>query len=107
MDEHLAQLNRHVAAAADAWLTDPRDAGVYGRLVAAIEVRRRYLNPELDEPVDVDESGPPVGDVDEEEVLDDLVGDHGVPAPVGQDLAGDPVAALDRLRGGRPQPAGG
>ena len=50
MDEHLAQLSHQVAAAADAWLTDPRDSGVYVRLVKAIEAieaYRYYRQPQL------------------------------------------------------------
>ena len=57
MDRHAAWLDRRVAEAANAWLIDPQDAAVYGRLVAAILRRRAYLEPELepatdDQPVD-------------------------------------------------------
>lgn len=40
-------LARHVADAADAWLTDPRDTGVYTRLVEATLRYRRWARPEL------------------------------------------------------------
>ena len=36
-------LDARVAEAAEAWLSDPQDVGVYARLVAAIEERRRHL----------------------------------------------------------------
>jgi hypothetical protein len=37
-----ALLDARVAEAAEAWLSDPRDVGVYARLVAAVDDRRRY-----------------------------------------------------------------
>ena len=37
-------LDARVAEAAEAWLSDPQDVGVYARLVAAIEERRRHLH---------------------------------------------------------------
>src|SRR4051794_24725333 len=45
MDRALVLLDARVAEAAEAWLTDPRDAGVYGRLVTAVQARRRSLTP--------------------------------------------------------------
>ena len=48
MDERLAALDRRVAEAADAWLADSRDTGVYARLVSAIEARSAYLHPLLE-----------------------------------------------------------
>ena len=41
------QLARHVADAADAWLTDPLDTGVYARLVQATLRYRRWARPQL------------------------------------------------------------
>ncbi len=43
IDPALALLNERAAEAADAWLTDPQDAGVYGRLLAAVAERRAHL----------------------------------------------------------------
>ena len=43
-----ATLARHVAEAADAWLRDPLDAGVYQRLVAATLAWRAHAQPTLD-----------------------------------------------------------
>lgn len=108
MDEQVAQLSERVAAAADAWLTDPRDSGIYARLVDAMAARRRYLHPPLDNDPDaseqaaerdVDRSGPALGDVDDPEVLDAL-GDEpqGGPVRLGTDLdEADPRAVLCRL----------
>jgi len=91
VDEHLAQLSHQVAAAADAWLTDPRDSSVYVRLVRAIEAYRHHRQPQLptEESV-VDLSGPAVGRLDEDEVLDGLA-DSRAPKSVGEGLADDPV----------------
>lgn len=68
MDERRAQLERRVAEAFDAWLSDPRDTGVWARLVSAAMARRRYLQPELpdDPPVPI----PAVEQPDE--LLDEL-----------------------------------
>lgn len=52
MDHRLAALNQAVAAAADAHLTDPLDAAVYGRLVSAVLDRRGYLSAPLPLPTD-------------------------------------------------------
>lgn len=76
-----------VAAAADAWLSEPRDTVVYARLVAAIERRRAFLNPTLPQP----------DPVDAPEVLDE-VGSDRPPETVGSLLGTDPRAALARLR---------
>ena len=76
MDEHLAKLSHQVVAAADAWLTDPRDSGVYVRLVKAIEAYRHYRQPQLPtEQPEVDLSGPALGRLDKDEVLDGLGAD--------------------------------
>ena len=40
----LARLDRRVADAAEAWLADPRDTGIYTRLVAAVTERRAVLD---------------------------------------------------------------
>jgi len=86
VDQHLAQLSHQVATAADAWLTDPRDSGVYVRLVRAIEAYRHYRQPELPAAEsEVDLSGPPVGRVDEEELLDGLA-DCRAPKSLGEGL---------------------
>jgi AcrR family transcriptional regulator len=42
-EDRLGALDHAVAAAADDWFDNPRDAEVYGRLVAAIESRRAHL----------------------------------------------------------------
>lgn len=42
------RLARAVAQAADAWLTDPRDVGVYERLVHATVQWREYSQPMLE-----------------------------------------------------------
>lgn len=47
MDDRDVTLSRRVADAADAWLRDPRDAQIYGRLVTAVLERRAYLQPAL------------------------------------------------------------
>ena len=99
MDERLAALDRRVAAAADAWLTDPRDTGVYGRLVAAIEARRAYLNPPLDEdPREVEPVAAPPAVEQDEEVLDELADTVTPIQSVGELLRGDPAAVMARLR---------
>src|SRR5215213_10091551 len=43
VDVRQVLLDARVAEAAEAWLSDPQDVGVYARLVAAIEERRRHL----------------------------------------------------------------
>lgn len=85
IDERAAKLADDVAAAADAWLTDPADAEVYRRLVAAVVAWRRYTRPMLD---GLERAGRrSIG--------------HG-PAPVSEDLPGSPEEALDHLTGRRP-----
>jgi AcrR family transcriptional regulator len=42
-EDRRGALDHDVAAAADDWFDNPRDAEVYGRLVAAIEARRAHL----------------------------------------------------------------
>ena len=117
MDSRLAALDRRVAEAATAWLTDPRDAGVYGRLVTAIEARTAYLHPRLGPPEDDVDGGASLMNADhrqrqpdgahgdvahvvdvvgDDELLDTLADDRPVQA-VGVDLAGDPAAVLARL----------
>ncbi len=91
VDEHLAELNQHVAAAAEAWLNDPRDSAVYGRLVAAVQSRRLHLSPAA-EPIEGCADGPE--DVD----LGDLSGRR-APRPIGASLGEDPVATVRRLSG--------
>lgn len=48
MNDREYELARHVAATADAWLTDPRDGGLYQRLVDAVLAWRSYAMPTLD-----------------------------------------------------------
>ncbi len=109
MNEHLAELNQHVAAAAEAWLNDPRDSAVYARLVAAVQARRSYLSPGSDRPaalsevalseVTLGEAEPAAGPVDADDPdLGDLSGRR-APRPIGASLGDDPVAALRRLSG--------
>lgn len=54
MDIEVARAADRVAAAADAWLRDPRDTGVYGRFIAATEAWRAVARPRL--PVTPDDS---------------------------------------------------
>lgn len=99
MDERLAVLDHRVAAAADAWLADPRDTGVYGRLVAAIEDRRAYLNPALDEdPREIEPVAALPAAEQDDEVLDELADTEAPIRPLGEVLRGDPAAVLARLR---------
>ncbi|NHC16437.1 hypothetical protein [Motilibacter deserti] len=102
MDERLAAINEQVAAAVDAWMADPRDVGVYQRMVAAVEARRAHLHPPPRlrplEP-DAQASLAPA-----EEPAEEIVGtaDIGSVQRVGSLLAGgDPRAAIERLRRGR------
>jgi hypothetical protein len=129
VDAHQAALDARVAEAAEAWLTAPADVAAYGRLVAAVEQRRRWLDrsgragPADKAAVlsDPDHPGEQLGEstkcagedlgestncVDEpatcaDEAFDDEL-DRSWPTvrAVGADLAGDPVAVLRRLRGG-------
>jgi hypothetical protein len=94
MDEQRAVRDGRVAAAAEAWLADPLDIGVYGRLVGAVRDRRAYLDATLD-PSDADPSPDPSPDPDDER--------HAV-QPLGAWIAGaDPREILDRLRGAKPR----
>lgn len=68
MDDRDVTLSRRVADAADAWMRDPRDAQIYGRLVNAVLARRAYLQPRLD--LSADEPG-----AEPTEVLDGLAGE--------------------------------
>jgi len=47
-------LSERVAEAAEAWLADPRDPQVYGRLLLAVRVRRDHLDGRPDAAGDVD-----------------------------------------------------
>jgi len=47
-DARAAALARHVAEAADAWLRDPLDAGIYQRLVTATLAWRAHTRPVLE-----------------------------------------------------------
>jgi hypothetical protein len=59
-----ARLATEVAEAADAWLRDPRDTGMYTRLVHAVERWRTTTRPTLDQAIDDD----PDTDVSDAEV---------------------------------------
>lgn len=98
VDERLNSINADVAAAADAWLKDPLDAGIYGRLVAAVAERKMVLRPTGATPVSTIEV-PMVETAEPDEVMltDE---DHGSVRPVSDLLSGDPRAALERLRRG-------
>ncbi len=72
------------AAAAAAWMNEPRDTEAYRRLVEAVLRRRAFLQPTLDE-----------AGVDDPEVLDELGVDQG-PQQLGNAL--DDVMALIRKR---------
>lgn len=113
VDERLAALNDRVASAADAWLADPHDVGVHGRLVRAVRERHAYLHPTLDQevydpgtalqptPLPPERSAaeaPPPTQEQPDEVLDHLA-DRGPVQTLGEALAGkDPREVLDRLR---------
>ncbi|GAB3689982.1 hypothetical protein [Angustibacter aerolatus] len=104
MDERLVLLDARVAEAAEAWLTDPRDAGVYARLVAAVEARRAHLHPA--EPVDpVDAQDLEVPGDDDHEDPDAIEPDVPDVEPLATALGGfgdlaDPREVLARLRRG-------
>lgn len=58
MVEPLPQrLANDVAEAADAWLRDPRDTGVYTRLVQAVERWRGLTRPTLDQAQQAEDEG--------------------------------------------------
>lgn len=82
--------DRAVAAAADAWLSEPRDTVAYQRLVQAVLDRRAWLQPALDE-------GEAGESPDQPELLDEL-GADAPPAAVGDLLAGEPAEVLEQLR---------
>ncbi|GEA84835.1 hypothetical protein GCM10009774_33230 [Cellulomonas gelida] len=48
IDDEVGRLAERVAAAADAWLRDPQDAGVYRRLVDAVLAWRTVTRAQLD-----------------------------------------------------------
>ena len=117
MDRALVLLDARVADAAEAWLTDPRDSGVYARLVAAVTERRAYLDDvraagsrgdsgeraRPRRPTPAKRPGwtgakPAEGEPDEGEPAE---GSAATVRPVGDWLAGDPRIALERLRRGQ------
>jgi hypothetical protein len=81
------------AAAAAAWMNEPRDTEAYRRMVEAVLRRRAFLQPRLDE-----------AGVDDPEVLDELGLDQG-PQQLGNAL--DDVMALIRTRSGTVEPESG
>jgi len=94
--------DRAVAAAADAWLSEPRDTVAYQRLVDAVLRRRAWLQPTLDEAPDVDDvpmaaTGPRHDEGSE--LLDELGADR-APVRLGDDLPADPRALVAQLRAG-------
>jgi hypothetical protein len=97
VDERLVALDRAVAQAADAWLAAPVDWRVYARLVEAVEARRAYLQPQLENPPPPPPVVAPATQPDE--VLDDLA-EFNPAVPLGDLVAGDPQAVVARLRGG-------
>jgi hypothetical protein len=118
VDPLLVLLDARVADAADAWLSDPRDPGVYARLIAAVEDRRVHLRPgtpateAVPEPTadggpapDVPDPADPAAEPTRTDEQDPGV-DHEPAAtasvrPVGAGLVGDdPRVLLDRLRRG-------
>jgi hypothetical protein len=120
VDARLAALNERVAAAADAWLTDPADPTVYGLFVRAIRERRAQLatlaatpSPAKDaddlvEDVDAlaDDAGradPEDADADQGDPDDvDALADRSPVQTLRLALGGtDPREVLDRLRGAR------
>ena len=94
--------DRAVAAAADAWLSEPRDTVAYQRLVDAVLRRRAWLQPTLDEAPGVDDvpmaATEPRHD-DGPELLDELGADR-APVRLGDDLPADPRALVAQLRAG-------
>jgi hypothetical protein len=96
MDQILVLLDARVADAAEAWLADPRDAGVYARLVAAIGERRRHLDAAAaatPEPTEHPADDEPDAGLEESAAASIR--------PVGEALVGDPRVALERLRRGQ------
>ena len=86
-------LDRTVAEAADAWISDPRDHEAYRRLVHAV-LARRHAHQSPQEAADL----PPP----EEESFDEP------PArPIGDDLRGPPQEVVSHLRADAPDPTGG
>ena len=99
VDERARALDARVAAAADAWLADPRDAGVYARLVTAILARRAYLNPPLPSPPMEVEAMHIVPVVEQDdELLDELAEGERAVQTIATVLDGEPVEVLTRLR---------
>jgi len=100
VDDVRALLDHRVAEAAEAWLADPRDAGVYARLVVAVAERRAAL----DAPRGAGRAGATeqaLPDDPQPEGSETSAGEGPPPSPlfpVGADLVGDPRAVLDRLR---------
>lgn len=103
-DPALALLDARVAEAAEAWLTDPRDVGVYERLLAAVAARRAHRRVGADAIDDPADEGPDDDRVEAADA-DDLEGtaaERSSLRAVGDLLdARDARAALDRLRGAR------
>lgn len=114
IDPALALLDQRVAEAADAWLTDPQDAAVYQRLLAAVAQRRAHLRGLAPVPLDLVAATVDRGDVVQADDDSDaeVAGDRD--AGVGDDSRHDAVravgdlldptdvrAALARLRGVR------
>lgn len=85
-DSFPQRLANDVAEAADAWLRDPRDAGIYTRLVQAVDRWRTATRPTLDiEPAraaddeSTDETWAEDGEVE-------LPPGHTVPMPIAQTI---------------------
>lgn len=101
MDAVLARLEHHVAEAADAWLTDPQDAGAYARLVAAVRARREHPSRAADTASDVQAGPRPVADSIDAEPIDEIARERPV-VRLGAGLSSDPRKALEQLLGHRP-----
>jgi len=101
VDDQLGMHDGRVAAAADAWLADPEDVGVYGRLVSAVRDRRVYLRTAHHRPSGVIDE---VADDVPDDPGDDPGNDRHAVQPLGAWITGaDPREILDRLRGARPR----
>jgi len=97
----MARLEHRIAEAADAWLTDPQDAGAYARLVAAVRARREHPHRATDAASDPQAAPSPAGDPLDPEPVDELLRARPV-VRLGAGLSSDPRTALEQLLGRRP-----
>lgn len=105
-------LDRAVANAATAWLTEPRDTLAYTHLVQAVERRRAFLSPPLPGTTPAHhhnaspQEPPPVpvgpnGAASNTETTD-VVGSDRAPVRVGDVFSDDPQVTMNRLRHSTP-----